>query len=102
MVGQELQRDYGRDRIEQPRGFGNPKNVVRNFGYEIISVGRHRDHHPTPGFGLLHLADGFLVPGILRAYGDYRHVLIYQRNRTVLHLSRRVSFGVNIGDLLQL
>ena len=46
----------------------------------------------------------FVSEHLLFALKDHhdRHVLVDQRNRPVLHLTRWVAFGVDVGDLLEL
>ncbi len=44
----------------------------------------------------------FSVRRVLRADDDDGHVLVDEGDRTVLHLGRRISLGVDVGDLLEL
>ena len=52
--------------------------------------------------GFLHVADHLLEHVIVRRDGDDRHLLVDERDRAVLHLARRIAFGVDVGDFLQL
>src|SRR5262245_20549380 len=44
----------------------------------------------------------FFIQPVLRRDGDDRHLCINQCNRTVFHLSSRVSFRMNIGNFFEL
>src|SRR5512142_2847331 len=62
----------------------------------------HGDHPPAAGVRLLQVGERLFVALALRAQHQYRHPLVDQRDRAVLHLPGGVPFRVDVGDLLQL
>ena len=67
-----------------------------------IALGRDRDDRPAACLGFLHVADHLLEDVIVGRDGHHRHLLVDERDRSVLHLARRIAFGVDVGNLLQL
>src|SRR5207249_4324515 len=67
----------------------------------VVAVGRYRDHDPAPRFNLLDIVDHLVVDAVLDRDRDDWHVLVDQRDRTVFHLTGRVTFGVDVGELFQ-
>src|SRR3989449_7945029 len=55
---------------------------------------------PRPDF--LDIAEDLLVCLILRGDHDDRHIPVDECDRTVLHLGRRISLGMDIRNFLQL
>ena len=60
------------------------------------------DHRAASCLGLLDVADHLLEDVIVRRNGNDRHPFVNQGDRAVLHLARRVSFGMDVGDFLEL
>src|SRR6185369_9339998 len=54
------------------------------------------------GLDLPQVRERLVAPGVVRSEHHDRQVLIDQRDRAVLHLPRRITLGVDIGDFLQL
>src|SRR5438128_2088911 len=57
-----------------------------------ITRSGHGDDDAISAFHFFNIRHHFLIQPVLRRDGDYRHLCINQCNRTVFHLSSRVSF----------
>ena len=102
VIRQQLQRDHRQNRRQQRRRVGDVHHLVRFRRDEAVAFGREGDHDGVARLRLLDLADHLVVERVLERNRQHRHVLVDQRNRTVLHLARRVALGVNVADLLEL
>src|SRR6516225_8902670 len=51
---------------------------------------------------LLHVGHALLEYPVMGRDYDHWHILIDERNRSVLELARGIAFGVDIGDFLEL
>ena len=63
---------------------------------ELIALGGYGNDGASPSLDLLDLADHLVVNVVLGHNGDYRHRLVDQGNRAVLHLTGRIVLGVDI------
>src|SRR3546814_6855233 len=60
---------------------------------DLLAAARH---------DFLHVADGLFEQRARRREDDHRDRLVDQRDRAVLHLARRIAFGVDVADFLEL
>ena len=68
----------------------------------LVPLGDDREDATAARLDLLYVALDLVVGRIPRGEHDHRHVLVDERDRPVLHLRRRVTLGVDVGDLLEL
>ena len=102
MVGQQLQRDDGHDRLQELGHGRHADDIVGQFdGLRIVFVD-DRDHRPAAGLDLFHVRDHFAVHAALRHDEYARRLLVDQRDRPVFHFGGRVAFGVDVADFLEL
>ena len=76
--------------------------MVRGARHARIPFRHHGEHPPAARPNLFDVRDDLLINAVLRGDEDDRHEVVDQGDRAVLHLGRRVAFGVNVGDFLQL
>ena len=83
--------------------------MIGDFGYFLVAFAGHGHDDAFARFHFLQIGKRLLVEraalvdlGVARRQHHHRQVLVNQRVRPVLHLARRIAFGVNIGNLLQL
>ena len=79
---------------------------LRDF---LVAFARDRHHDALARFHFLDVGERLLVEHaalasarIARGQHHHRQILVDQRVGPVLHLARRITFGVNVGDLFQL
>src|SRR3954447_23356372 len=106
VVREQLQRhDHQYRRQQRMRlGYGD-QEVLRRIQQRadpVVAFRGDRDHRPAARLRLLDVADHLLEHVVVRGNRDDRHLLVDQRDRSVLHLARRVALGVDVRDLLQL
>src|ERR1017187_6534396 len=109
VIGQELQRHDFQNRREQFMGRRDFDDVIGDFPYVPVALGDQRHHD---AFARLHFLDvrqrffvedaAFRAGGIVRRHDHHRQVLVDEGVGPVLHLPGGITFGVDIGDLLQL
>jgi len=109
VVGQQLQRYDFQQRRKQRAAVRHHDHLVGQLRGLVVAFGHHRDDVPFPRLHFLNVGEGLLVSQAashaqLVARGDDHHgqVLVDQRIGTVLHLTRRVAFRVDVRDFLQL
>ena len=102
VVGQELKRDDGQERREALFGSWHFDTIIRDLADQFIAFCHDSNYPALAGFDLLDIADDFLVCSAVRRDNHYRHLLRDKRYRSVLHLRRRIAFGMDIRDLLKL
>ena len=109
MVGEQLHGDGFQDGAEQLRGGRELEDVVGGGAHFLVAFGDDGDHDAVAGLDLADVADGFLVAGdrlrvapVAGGQHHHRQVLVDEGVGAVLHLSGRVAFGVDVGNLLQL
>ena len=83
-------------------GVGNREYRVGDLPQLSLAFRHEGDDRRTPGFHLHQIAHRLFVQPILRRQHDHRHILIDEGDRTMLHLSRSISFGMDIRDFFQL
>ncbi len=66
-----------------------------------VALGRDGDHATAARLHLFDVRQHLLVDAVAGRDEHHRHVLVDQGDRTVLHLRRRIAFGVDVADLLQ-
>ena len=71
------------------------------FADGFVLFGDDGDDTSFPGFDLLDIADDLFVGTAVGGQHHHGHVLVYQGYGTVLHLGRRVTLGMDVGDLLE-
>ena len=109
MVGEELERDDGEDGREEVGGFGDRDDVVGDLSRHLVALGQHTDDDSLARLDLDDVRVGLLVAKLRRVVAllarvddDDGQALVNKRVRPVLHLARRVAFGVDVGNLFQL
>ena len=74
---------------------------LRTLIAKALHMGDDGHNTALPGFYLVDIAHHFLVHGfVIGSNHHHGHFLINERNGTVLHLGRRIAFGMYVGDLL--
>src|ERR1700674_2736551 len=108
VIGEQLQWDDLQNGRQFFRRRRNEENVVRLFGDLFGAFGGERDDDSGTSLYFLQVRHRLLVTDhrlraahIARRNDDHRKILVNQRIRAVLHLSRRITFGVNIGNFLE-
>src|SRR5712691_4676830 len=102
VVGEQLQRNGVQDGREKTGVVGHSDHVdALARDHARVLVGEHVQL-ATPGAHFLQIRFELFQQRVLGRDGDHRHVLVHQRERSVLELSRGVGLGVDVGDLLQL
>ncbi len=76
-------------------------NALLGVGGEPLVVGQQHDLAAARRH-FLHVGDGLFVELVARRDHDHRHVLVDERDRPVLQLARRIAFGMDIGNFLEL
>lgn len=51
---------------------------------------------------LLHITYHLVIQRMMGSDEDYRHLGVYEGDRAMFHLGGRVSFGMDVGDFLEL
>src|SRR5262249_42493369 len=70
VIGEELERDHGRDGLQEIEVGGGINDVVRDRGDLLIALGGDGDHLPAATLDLLHIGDDLVVHHILRGQTD--------------------------------
>ena len=68
----------------------------------VRSLGRERNDRSAARLDFLHVAEHLLEHVVVRRQRDDRHLLVDERDRTVLHLAGGVALGVDVRDFFQL
>ena len=109
VIGQQLARHDFQNRHQQFRCVGNVEDVIGGLANLFVAFGGDGDYRPGTGFHFLQIRQRFLVTQhrvgivlVVRSQDHHWQVFVDQRIGTVLHLARRIAFGVNVGDFLQL
>ncbi len=69
---------------------------------KCVAFRRLRDPNPATRFRLLNLANHLIVDRVLKRDRQHWHLVVNQGNWTVLHLACRITFSVDVADLLEL
>ena len=109
MIGEQLQGNHFDDRQQQFGSGGDEEDIVGNAGDLAIALGGHRHQAAVPGSNFLHHVESAAIAqygiGIMLVAGgqhDDGKFFIDQRVRPVLQFSGGITFGVRIGDFLEL
>src|SRR3954468_2349888 len=102
VVREQLQRDHRQNRIEHVLCLRNPNLVIDELLENGLLLARDRDDLTAPRLHLLNVRHDLVEHRVVRCDEHYRHVLVDERDRPVLHLRGRIAFGVDVADLLQL
>ena len=109
VVGEELEGDYFEDREEEFGGLGDLDRVLYQVLDLFVAFDRNRDDAAAASGYFLNVAQGFFVlqhaRWVVRVFcrdADYREGLVDEGVGAVLHLAGGVTFGVDVGDLLEL
>src|ERR1700687_2862627 len=109
VISQQLQRDDLQDRRQFFRRRRNEEHVISFFGDLFVAFGGKRDNYTGTSLYFFQIRHRFFVTDhrlrtvhVARGNDDNREILVNQRIRAVLHLPRRITFGVNVGNFLEL
>ena len=101
-----MKRHHHHDRREElgrDRHLENPvARAIENRGQLGVAARGQRDDQSAPRLHFLHVADHLFEHVILRCEKHDRHPVVDQRDRPMLHFARRIAFGVDVRNLLQL
>ncbi|MCG3768263.1 MAG: hypothetical protein JW394_0367 [Nitrospira sp.] len=81
---------------------GNREDRIGDLPQLPLAFRHQRNDRRAPSLHFHQIAHGLFVQPVLRRQHDHRHVLVDERDRAMLHLSRCIAFGMNIGHFLQL
>jgi hypothetical protein len=101
VVREKLKRHGDQKRLEPLQIRRNGNHEIRDGPNLVIALGRDRDHDTVSGFDLFEITGDLLVRRSFRGDGDDRHARVDECDRSVLHLSSRIPFGVDIRNLLE-
>ena len=101
MVGQQLQRQNGEQRLQTFQRVGNVNHIVGPLLDVLIAFGRHNNHWPLRAFTSSMLAMTF---SYTEFFGQRKTdgVRIDERDGAVFHLRGGIALGVDVGDFLEL
>ena len=106
VIREQLQRHHHQHRCDQRmRVWDRDQEVIGRIEQlldPVLILAREDDHRSASRLRFLDIPDHLLEHVVVRRDRDDRHLLVDQRDRTVLHLAGRIAFGVDVGDLLQL
>ena len=109
VVGEELEGDDFEDGEEQLRSGGDVDGVLDEVFDLLVALDGDGDDAAGAGGDLLNVAESLLVledaggvRWVFRRDADDGKGLVDQGVGAVLHLARRVAFGVDVADLLEL
>ena len=101
VIGEELDRDRVEERRDEGITVWHGDTEGEPAG-ELCKPGSVGNHHDTAAAGhdFLDIAESLFKEIVVRCQHDDRYVLVNQRDRPVLHLTRGVSLGVDVRNLL--
>ncbi len=109
MIRQQLQRHDFENRREQIRRLRYLDDFIGNLADFGVAFRHDGDDLPFARFDFLNigkrlLVEEFALPagGIAGRQHDDRELLVDQRVRPVFHFARWITFGVDVGNLLEL
>ena len=76
------------------------KNGIGYLPQLPFPCGDKCDHRGAPSLHFHKIAHALFVKAVPGDEDHYRHILIDKGDRAVLHLSRRIAFGMDVGDFL--
>ncbi len=103
MIGQQLngqREDHRCDQFVDGRQRDRRHCVELGSGSSLLI--RDEDDTAAARGDFLHVRNGLFEETIVRCNHDDGHVLVDQRDRAVLQLAGSITFGVNIGNFLEL
>ena len=103
MVGQQLQRNRVEHRGLQGRRRG--RQPEHDHSVLVPQVRIRCGHHEQPPAARPHflkIRPELVQQPVVRRQCHHHHVLVHQRQRSVLQLAGRIGLGVDIGEFLQL
>ena len=102
MIGQQLQSDGEYHRAGKHTAIGHFEHLA--IGSRLITgVGaRENKQLPTACPHFFQIGAQLFHQSVIRCHGDHRHIIIDQRQRSVLQLTRGVSLRMDIGNLFEL
>ena len=102
MIGQQLQSDGEYHRAGERTAIGHFEHLAIRRRL-ITGVGARENKQlsaPRPHF--FQIGAQLFHQSVIRRHGDHRHIIIDQRQRSVLQLTRGVSLSMDIGNLFEL
>ena len=101
VVGQQLERDNGKDGLE---AFLRIRNLEIPVGQGLdirVPFGDYADDPALASLDFLDIAQDFFVVSATGCNHDDRHFLVDQGDRAMFHLRGGIAFCVDVGDFLQ-
>ncbi len=102
VVRDELHGDHGDDGVDEGVVFGDEKDVVGHVGYFRVSLGGDDDEFALSGADFFKIGYRFFVKRALGGNADGGHVFVDEGDGAMFHLTRRISFGVDVRDFFEL
>ena len=101
MIGQKLKGHGGHEGLEELGHLGHVEDVFGQASQFMVTFGGYADDLTLAGHDFLHIAGGLVVVTALGTDDHHRHILIDERDGSMLHFTRGIALGVNVADLLQ-
>src|SRR4051812_30740137 len=102
MIGQQLQRNNRYQRREDLFGSRHFYHMVGKAADDRITGIYYSDYFSFTGLYFLDIGYDLFISADIGSQHYNRHFLIYKRDRTMLHFSSRISFGMYIRYLFKL
>ena len=102
MVREKLRRNHRQDRLERVDGPRDLDHFIRKLPHRVVAFVADDDQLSVARLHFLQIRNDLVVDRRMRRDRDHRHVLVDERDRPMLHLTRRISLGMDVRDFLQL
>src|SRR5208337_3042908 len=106
---QQLAGNHFQNRRQKLRSFWNVQDMVSSFADFLVAVSGDSDHRTRTSFYFLQVRQRLFIAQdrarvvlVVCGQNDNGQVLIDERVGSMLHLAGRITFGVDIGNFLQL
>ena len=102
VIGEQLQRHRHQHRRQHAVGLRHLDNFrgdALQFGGRVIG---HGDNPAVARFDFLEIRHRLLEQVVVGNYHHHRHLVVDKRDRPMLHLARRITLGVDVGNFLEL
>src|SRR6185437_12061327 len=101
VVREQLKRNDRQDRVEHVDRLGDPNLVVDHPLEHRLVLARDADDLAAARFHFLNVRHDFVEHRVVRGDEHHGHLRVDQRDRSMLHLGRRIALGVDVADLFQ-
>lgn len=102
VVSKQLHRDNRQRRGEQIRSIRNIEYLIRNAFHIGTAFAHNGNHISAAGLDFLYIADKLFIQRLLGCDSNNQSTFLNQGNGAMLQLAGSISFGMNIGNFLQL